>query len=60
MKRKKAKKVGQIKAVNAGPKGFVDWVDLIYSEPAEGRKDDMSNFATGFAVWMSPQAKGSQ
>ena len=54
MKRKKAKKVGQIKVVGVGLEGFVDWVDPIFSELAEGREDDMSNFAIGFAAWMCP------
>ena len=54
MKRKKAKKVGQIKAVGAGLEGFVDWVDPIFSEPVEGKEDYMSNFATGFVAWMRP------
>ena len=38
VKIKKAKKVGQIKAVGAGLEGFEDWVDLISSEPVEGRE----------------------
>ena len=52
MKKKKAKKVGQIKAVDARLEGFVDWVDPISNEPAEGREDDISNFANEFATWM--------
>ena len=52
MKRKKAKKVRQTKAVGTGLKGFVDWVDPISSEPAKGREHDMSNFAAGFTAWM--------
>ena len=60
VKRKKAKKVGQIKVVGVGLEGFVDWVDPISSEPAEGRENYMSNFATGFVAWMRPQAKGSR
>ena len=29
----------------------MDLVDLIVSEPAEEREDDMSNLATGFAAY---------
>ena len=43
-----------------GLEGFVDWVDPISRDSAEGREDDMSNFAIGFVAWMCPQAKGSQ
>ena len=60
MKRKKAKKVGHIKATGARLEGFEDWVDPISSEPVKGREDDMSNFIARFAVWMRPQAKGSR
>ena len=60
VKRKKAKKVGHIEVVSGGLKGIMDWVDPISSELAEGREDDMSNFAVGFSTWMHPQAKGSQ
>ena len=59
VKRKKAKKVGQIEAVGTRLKGFVDWVDPISNEPAEEREDDMFNFV-GFAAWMRPQDKGSR
>ena len=38
VKIKKAKKVGQIKAVGAGLEGFEDWVDPISSELAEGKE----------------------
>ena len=52
MKKKKANKVGHIKAAGVGLEGFVDWVDPIFSESAEMREDDMSNFATGFDAWL--------
>ena len=59
VKRNKAKNVGHIKAIDVGLKGFMDLVDPISSESTEGREDDMSNLAIGFATWMRPQAKGS-
>ena len=55
-KRKKAKKVGQIKAVSIGLEGFMDWVDLISSEPVEEREDDMSILDARFVARMRKQA----
>ena len=51
-KRKKAKKVGQIKAVDAGLEGVMDWVDLISSAKVEEGEEDMSSLAVGFAEQM--------
>ena len=51
-KRKKTKKVRQVKATNFGLEGFVDWVDPISSEPVEEREDDMSSLAAGFTAGM--------
>ena len=59
MKRKKAKKVGQIKVSGVGLEGFVNWVDPISSELAKKRENDMSNFATRFVAWMLSHAKWS-
>ena len=59
VKRKKAKKVGQIKVAGAGLEGFMNWVDPISSEPTKKREADMSNFAAIFFTWMCPQAKWS-
>ena len=48
-KRKKAKKVGQIKATGTVLEGFVDWVDLISNETIEEGEEDMSSLTAGFA-----------
>ena len=57
---KKAKNVRQIKATGAGLEGFMDWVDLISSEPTEEREDDMSSLAGGFITRMCKQAASAQ
>ena len=54
VKRKKAKKVGQIQAASSRLEGFMDLVDPISNEPNKGRKDDMSNLAVRFVAWMHP------
>ena len=55
-KRKKAKKVGQIKADDARLDSFVDWVDPILSEQAEEREEDMSSLTAGFSTRMRKRA----
>ena len=74
-KGKNGKKVGQIKAAGSRLEGFLNWVDpipstgetqgvrpvlQIASEPAEGRKDDMSSLATEFVARMHKQAVRTQ
>ena len=48
----KKKKKGKVKAVGEELEGFVDWVDLIASDPIEKREDDMFSLAIGFAPQM--------
>ena len=59
-RRKKEKKLGKAKAAGEGLEGFVDWVDLITSEPIkerdDERDDEMSSLAVGFIVRMHKQA----
>ena len=60
MKKKKAKKGGQTKAVGAGLEGFVDWTNPTASEPTEKREDDMSSLTAGFAARMCKRATSTQ
>ena len=59
-KRKKEKKVGQIKDTDARLEGLVDWVDPILSEPIEEREEDMSRLAAGFTALMCKRAASDQ
>ena len=59
-KRKKAKKVGQIKVADARLEGIVDWVDPILSEPVEEREEDMSSLDAGFTTRMRKRAASDQ
>ena len=59
-KKKKANKVGHIKAADTGLEGFVDWVDPISSEQVEERKGDMSSLVVGFFVRMRKWAVSAQ
>ena len=43
-----------------GLEGFVDWLDLIASDLAEEREEDMSSLATVFAAQMSKRAASAQ
>ena len=58
-KKKKAKKGGQIKAVDVGLKSFVDWTDPTASELAEKREDNMFSLAIGFSSRMHNRAASS-
>ena len=58
-KKKKAKKGGQTKAVGAGLKGFMGWMDPTASDPDEEREDDMSSLDTRFVARMCKRATSS-
>ena len=49
-----------MKAAGTGLEGFVNCVDPIVSEPAEERKDDMSNLAARFVAQMRKRATSTQ
>ena len=51
---------GEVKAVDVGLEGFVDWLDPLDSDPTKEREEDMSSLATGFAARMRKQAVSAQ
>ena len=74
-KRKKGKKVGQVKATGMGLEGFVDWVNPIppigetqgvhpvphiASDTTKESEDDMSNLVAGFSLQMLKRAMSAQ
>ena len=59
-KKKKAKKVGQIKATSVGLEGVVDWVDLISNAKVKEGEEDVSSLTAGFAEQMRKEAASAQ
>ena len=52
--------IGQIKAIDAGLEGFVDWLDSTASDQIEERKEDMSSLVVKFPARMHKREASAQ